>query len=310
MPAYTRLAAAFAAAPAPIRGAAWMLLAAVMFTCMNGTIRVLTEELPAAQVVFFRNLFGLMFMLPWLLRNGLSMLQSKNQWLHVGRAAIAYLSMLCWFSAVSLMPLAEATAVTFTGPIFSTIAAVLILGEVVRVRRWSAMAVGLAGTIVVLRPGFDAIGLPELLVLGNAVIGGVGTVMVKHLTRTESASAIVTFLTAYTTPLALIPALFVWVTPSWTAAAWVLVMSFVAVIAHYALTRAFAVADTSFVMAFDYARLPLVALMAWLAFGEAPDLWTWIGGAMIIGSVIYIAHREAVLARENARRATAAGAET
>ena len=136
-----------------------------------------------------------------------------------------------------------------------------------------------------------------MLILGNAVIGAIGAVTVKQLTRTESSSVIVTYMTLYTTPIALIPALFVWVTPSWSAMGWMLGLGLFGLTAHNAFTRAFAVADTALVMAFDYARLPFIALLGWLAFGEAPDRWTWIGSLIIIGSTIYIAQREAVLAR-------------
>src|SRR5262245_5646294 len=130
MPQYERLCAAFAAVPAPTRGAAWMLFASLMFTFMNATIRVLSTELPAFEIVFFRNLFGFIFMMPWLARAGASVLQTRYHWLYAWRAGVSYLAMLCWFSAVALMPLAAATAVTFTGPIFATMAAVLMLGEV------------------------------------------------------------------------------------------------------------------------------------------------------------------------------------
>lgn len=300
MPHLDRLFTAFASFPAPVRGAAWMLLASLGFTVMNATIRVLSEELPAFEIVFLRNFAGLLLMLPWIARSGLSVLQTSRHQLYLWRSAVGFVAMLCWFSAIGMMPLAEATAVSFTGPIFSTIAAVLLLGEVVRVRRVSAMIVGLIGALIVLRPGFEAVGLAQILVLGNAIIGGTNAVLVKQLTRTESSSAIVTYMTLYTTPMALLPALFVWVMPSWTAIFWVTVLGLSGVFAHQALTRAFAAAETTLVITFDYVRLPLTALIAWIAFSEVPDLWTWIGGALIIGSTVYIAHREHVVARERA----------
>ena len=297
MPPHARIAAAFHALPASVRAAIWMTFAALCFTGMNGTIRMVSDELPAFEIVFLRNLIGVGFMLPWVARNGANVLQTNRHRLYLFRALIAFTAMSCWFAGVTMMPLAEATAVSFTGPIFSTAAAAVLLGETVRIRRITAMAVGLVGVLVVLRPGFQAIGVAQMLILGNAVIGAIGAVTVKQLTRTESSSVIVTYMTLYTTPIALIPALFVWVTPSWSAMGWMLGLGLFGLTAHNAFTRAFAVADTALVMAFDYARLPFIALLGWLAFGEAPDRWTWIGSLIIIGSTIYIAQREAVLAR-------------
>lgn len=297
-PVAHRLHNIFAAVPAPIRGAAWMIVAAVVFSIMNATIRVLSAELPAAELVFLRMVVGVLFMLPWMLRGGFARLQTTRHWLYLSRSAISFFAMLCWFAAVAAMPIAEATAVSFTGPIFAMVAAVLLLGEVVRVRRVTAMIVGMLGAMLVVKPGFQDVGLPQILALINAVLSGTNTVLVKQLTRTESASAIVTYMTLYTAPMALIPALFVWVTPSWTAAGWILVLGITGIAAHQALTRAFAAMEATLVTTFDYARLPCSAAVAWIAFGEVPDLWTWIGGAIIFGATLYIAHREAVVERE------------
>ena len=274
-----------------------MTAACFCFAAMNAVIRQLSLDLPPFEIVFFRNLFGLAFMLPWLARAGSAALKTENQKLYVGRSIMGLFSMLCWFSALALMPLAEATALSFTSPLFATISAVLVLGEVVRVRRWTATLIGFLGAMIVLRPGLHQIGLAEGLVLVSAATSGLNAILVKQLTRTESANAIVTYMTLYITPLSLVPALFVWVMPPLHVVPMLIALGLLATLGHQALTRAFAAADTSLVMSFDFGRLPFVAVIAWLAFGETPDLSTWVGAALIVAASVYIARREAALGR-------------
>ncbi len=274
-----------------------MTAACLCFAGMNAIIRHLAADLPPFEIVFFRNLMGLAFMVPWLIRAGGTALRTDKQRLYIGRSLLGLFSMLCWFSALALMPLAEATALSFTSPLFATIAAVLIMGEIVRARRWTATLVGFVGAMIVLRPGVQQIGLAEILVLLSAASAGLNAIMVKQLTRSEPANAIVTYMTLYITPISLIPAIAVWVTPPWHTVPWLIFLGFLATLGHQAMTRAFAATDASLVMSFDFARLPFVAVIAWLAFGEQPDGWTWVGAAVIVAASAYIAQREAALAR-------------
>jgi drug/metabolite transporter (DMT)-like permease len=213
--------------------------------------------------------------------------------------------MLLWFTALAMMPLAEATALSFTSPLFATIFAVILLHEVVRARRWTATVIGFIGAMIILRPGMSSLDLAHWLVLGSSALAGINAILIKQLTRTENANAIVTYMTLYIIPMSLVPALFVWTMPP--PQTWLLIalLGFVATLGHQAMTRAFAATDTSVVMSFDYARLPFVAIIAWFAFGELPDLWTWVGAAVIVAASTYIAHREATVARTRHARAAA-----
>lgn len=298
---YNIIASRFAAWPAPIRGAAWMVIAAILLGGgMNLMIRYLTAELHPFQVVFFRVVGASLCMLPWIIHVGPSGLSSKHHWLYVSRSGFGLLSMLTWFSALALMPLAEATALGFTAPLFSTITAVLVLHEVVRLRRWSATICGFIGAMIVIRPGFAEVTFPQILVIASAAFSGINAVLVKQLTRTESDNAIVTYMTLYMVPFSLVPALFVWKMPSLDAIIWVSIMAIVSVGGHQAVTRAYRALDASAVAPLEFIRLPVTALAAWLVFSEIPDIWTWIGAAVIVGSTAYIAHRESVLARARA----------
>jgi drug/metabolite transporter (DMT)-like permease len=297
------LLSSLTALPGPIRGGLWMTAAALCFAGMNVMIRQLSVDMHPFEVVFFRNFAGFAFMLPWLVRTGTSALRTDHHRYYLGRSFMGFLSMLLWFTALAMMPLAEATALSFTSPLFATIFAVILLHEVVRARRWTATVIGFIGAMIILRPGMANLDLAHALVLASSALAGVNAILVKQLTRSESANAIVTYMTLYIIPMSLVPALFVWTMPP--PHTWLLIalLGFVATLGHQAMTRAFAATDTSIVMSFDYARLPFVAIIAWFAFGELPDLWTWVGAAVIVGASTYIAHREATVAR--ARRAQA-----
>jgi drug/metabolite transporter (DMT)-like permease len=283
--------------PAPVRGALWMCAAATAFALMVTLVRHLTDGLHPLQVVFFRTAFGLLAMLPWLLRQGFGVMRTSRLRLHLLRALIGIFAMVGWFTTLSLMPLAEATALSFTAPIFTSVLAVLLLGEVMRARRWSATMIGFLGALVIVRPGFAAIQPAALLAIATAAIWASSTVLIKVMARTESAGAITTYMVLLTTPMTLLAALFVWQNPSLEQLAIAALLGAAGSAGHTCMSRALAAADATLVAPFDYLRLPIVALIAFVAFGEVPSVWVWIGGTVIAASSIYIAHREAAPGR-------------
>jgi drug/metabolite transporter (DMT)-like permease len=282
---------------APVRGALLMTGAAVGFAAMTGIIRHVSAEMHPFQIAFFRNFFALLVMLPWAVGAGLAGISTRRLSVHVWRAVIGLAAMLCWFSALSLLPLAQAVALNFTTPLFATAGAALFLGEVVRVRRWTATAVGFLGVLVIVRPGAEEVSLAALLPVAAAFAMAISVLVVKSLSRTEQPAAIVFYMTLLMTPLSLVPALTVWQMPSWSALGWMGLVGLTANGAHLLLTRAYRIADASAVLPFDYARLPFTAAIGYVAFAEVPDLWTWVGAAVIAAATFYIAHREAAQAR-------------
>ncbi len=284
--------------PAPVRAALWMVAATTAFAVMIILIRLLSASFDPLQVVFFRNVFGLIAMLPWLAGHGLGALRTRRLGLHALRATIGIVSMICWFTALSLMPLAQATALSFTAPIFASVLAVIFLGEVMRLRRWSATAIGLLGMLIIVRPDRSSIEPAALLAIASAVLGAVSPIFVKVMSRTESTGAIVTYMVLFTTPLSLVPALLVWQTPGLAELGFAALLGLAGTLGHLCLTRALAAADATVVVPLDYLRLPTVALIAYLVFGEVPVVWTWIGGGIIAVSSLYMTLREARLKRE------------
>ncbi len=274
-----------------------MIAACAGFATMSALIRHISAELHAFEIAFFRNFFGLVVLLPWLMRSGFGVLRTKRLGLYALRGLFGLLAMMCWFWAITVMPLAEAVALSFTVPIFATVLAVLILGEAVHARRWTAMAVGFAGAMIILRPGVEEVGLPQLAVIVAAVFMASAVIAVKMLSRTETTTAIVAYMGIFLAPVSLVPALFVWRTPGWETLLWLVGLGATASFAHACLTRSFAAADASAVMPYDFSRLIFVSVIAYFAFGEVADLWTWVGATIIVGAAVYIARRDQLQAR-------------
>jgi len=297
----SRASAAFASLPGPVRGAIFAITASAFFAGMIGCIRSLADDLPPLQIVFFRNLFSFLCMLPWLVMAGVSVMRTQHHRLYLGRSMVGFVSMCLWFTGVAYLPLNESTALSFSAPLFASVGAVIFLGEIVRARRWTATVVGFLGTMIILRPGFAELTWAQGVILASAITSGINTVMVKQLTRTETPNAIVTYMTLYILPFSLAAALFVWVTPpahTWPA---IFLMGICATLGHLCVTRAFVCMDASSVTALDFFRLPFVAVIAWFVFDESPDVWTWAGAAVIVSATVYITHREAVIARAQAK---------
>jgi drug/metabolite transporter (DMT)-like permease len=304
------LAARFDAIPAPVQGALYMTFASAGFAVMNALIRLATAELEPLQVAFLRNIFALGFMMPWLMRAGIGALRTEHLKLHIMRGVTGIIAMVCWFTSIAYLPLSEAVALNFTVPLFATIAAALILREVVRARRWTATAIGFLGVIVILRPGFMEFTPIMALPIVAAAFMAVSVTFVKRLSNTENVAAIVLYQNLILTILSFIPAMIVWRWPSLTVWLCAIGVGAMAALAHLALTRAYTKADASAIIVFDYTRLPFVALIAWMLFGELADIWTWVGAGIIAGSSIYIARREAAVAREAKRLASGAAGES
>jgi drug/metabolite transporter (DMT)-like permease len=273
---------------------AWMVLASAGFAVMIGLIRYVADTgIHAFEIAFFRNLFGLAAIYPWVAKLGLSGLRTQRHPLYAVRALLGVISMLCWFWALSLMPITEAVALSFTAPFFTTILAALLLGEIVRLRRWTAVLVGFAGALVILRPQGAGFPLFEAaLVLVSAATQAGSAICIKQLARTEPPNVIVAYMVIYLTPLSILPALLFWSWPSPAQLGWLALLGVAATLAHLCYTRALRAAEASAVAPFDFARLIFTALIGFFVFDQRSDLWTWIGAAIIFASGVYIAHRE------------------
>ena len=278
--------------PAPVKGALWMLVSAAALAGLTGVVRHMSAGLHPFEIAFFRSFFGLLILAPWLMRSGLGVLRTKRLGLYTLRCALGVATMLMWFTAISMVPLADAVALGFTSPLFVILGAALFLGEVVRGRRLGATLCGFAGALIILRPGGGVLDPGAVLVLLSAVTLAGANLSVKELSRTEPVQAIVTYMVIFMVPLTFIPALLVWQTPTPAQLAELSGLAALATLGNYAMTRAVAVADASSVMPYDYARLPFAALIGFFVFGETSDAATWIGAGVIAVASLYLAHHE------------------
>ena len=274
-----------------------MLAATAVLTCMHATVRHVSDGMHSFEIVFFRNLFGLVAILPLALRAGIGSLKSRQPGLQLLRSAFGLVAMFTWFYALSVVPIAQATALSFTSVIFGSIGAALLLGERMRLRRWSAVLAGFAGTLVILRPGFGDVDPAALIVVLSSLCWAGALLTVKRLSATDSVVCIVTWNSILLTVLSLPLAIPVWVTPSTEQLLWLSLIGLLATLGHLAMTGAFKASDATVVFPVDYTRLLWATVIGYLAFGEIPDIWTWIGGTIIFASTTYISYREATLRR-------------
>jgi drug/metabolite transporter (DMT)-like permease len=284
--------------PGPLRGALWSLLAAACFAAMGGCVRALAATgMHPLETSLFRSIFGLALLLPFMARIGFGLIRTERHGLFMLRGVASAISQAFYFVAIAFLPMADAISLTFAGPLFGTILAVIVLGEVLRARRWAAMLAGFAGVLIILRPGFADVSLLTLTPLCAAVALGFVWIFVKMLSATEPTERVVFYMMVYTLPLNLVPALLVWTAPTPDQYLWFLATAAVANLGQFAMTNAYRAAEATAVFPYDFARLPFTAVIAWFAFAEAPDGWTWAGAAVIFGSTFYIMRREARQAR-------------
>jgi drug/metabolite transporter (DMT)-like permease len=278
--------------PGNLRGLLLMVFSTLCMSCMHSLIRYVTADLHPFEVTFFRCAFGLVVVVPWLARQGLTSVRTQRFSLHLARAAINIGSMMCFFWALSLAPLTDVTALGFLSPLAATALAAVLLHERVGMRRWTAIVVGFAGALIVLRPGFAAIGQGQVLTLISVVLWAVVLIIIKVAARTDSAVAITAWMSLLMAPLALVPALFYWTWPSLTQLGWLLVIGVIGNIGQIAMTQALKEGETAVVMPIDFLKLVWITGIAYFAFGEVPGLYSWAGGAIIFAAGAYVAMRE------------------
>jgi len=292
----------------PLRAALLMLGSTLAFGLMAIAIRYATRYVPTQEVAFFRNAFGLLALLPMLIRPGSAPLKTQQLPRYFLRSAIGLASMLCAFWAIGHLPISQAISLSYSTPLFVTIAAVLWLGETVRMRRWAAVIIGFIGVLIIVRPGSTSFTPGTLVAVGAAVLSSLVAIQIKQLTRVDSADTVVFYTYVFWVPLSLVPALFVWVWPTGLAWVWLVATGVLGTLGQLLWTRALRLGEVSALTPISFMQLPLVSVLGWLLFNEALDRWTVIGAGIILGANAYIAHREATLARRAKSQAVTAAA--
>lgn len=281
-----------------MRGIQLMCLSTVGFSVMHALVRFVSQELPPIQVAFFRNLFGLLVLLPLLVRSRFAMLRTNRIGLHALRGVVNILAMFLFFTALSLTPLATVTALSFTAPIFMAVLSVVFLGERFRFYRWLAIAVGFIGMLIILRPGVIPLDKGALLVTGSAALWAIAMLQIKILSRTDSSVTIVAYMGIFLCIFSIGPALWVWEPVTWRLLLWMALIGVAGSIAQVSLSQAFKETDPTALMPFDFLKLIWTALIGAVFFAEIPDIYTWIGGAVVFAAGLLIAYREKISTSE------------
>lgn len=279
-------------------GALWMLASAVCFTVMAACLKLLAQAgYSEGQMVFARCAAGLVAIIPFVLRAGAGGLKVARPRVVLLRSLYSTLGFFAGFYSFAHLPLADAQAITFTRVLFVVILAAWLLKEPVAWRRWTAVGVGFAGAVIMLRPEASGIGLAALLGLVSAFLFGLAIVTVKDLTRDHSTLALVFYTNAFTT-IAGLPFAFIgpgWIMPTLPDFALLMLLGFSGIGAQSAYVRALSRGDASLMGLIDYARLPLAIVMGLFLFQELPDPLAMLGAGVVIGSTVYITWRESRL---------------
>ena len=278
--------------PDTLKGMAYMLGSTLAMSSMDMAVKFVSSDMHPFEVAFFRNLFGFLVLTPLFLRYGKGPLRTRRLGLHALRGCIQAFSVLLAFLALSMTELAKVAALLFSAPLFASLLAIVVLGENVRLRRVTALVAGLAGTLIILRPGFQALDPGSVLMLISASAWGACLIVIKVLARTESSATITIYSTIFTIPLTLAAALFVWQMPTWQQLALLLLIGGLGSLGHLCLAQALKLAEATAVLPLDFLKLVWASFYGYVLFAEVPDAWTWTGGLVIFSTVTYIAFRE------------------
>ncbi|MEQ9643806.1 MAG: DMT family transporter [Alphaproteobacteria bacterium] len=283
--------------PVPLRVGGWMLFTACNFAAMLGVARYLSADLSVFVISFWRNLFAALMLLPLALRFGSTRLPSRSIVIHVARAACLVASSTAMYLAVVQMPIAEVTAISFTTPLFAVLLAALFLNEKLTTTRMIGLGVGFAGVLVMLRPGAAVFDLAAFYVLFSSVTFGGVVIFGRILAMRESAALMVAMLALISVPLSLPPALFVWDWPNLAEVAWLVAMAVFGNLNMYGIVRSLKIAEASQTQPYDFLRLPSTAAVGFLFFAEVPDVFTWVGAAIICAGTVWVTRVESRAAR-------------
>ena len=301
----SRLVARWLSLTPNLRGILWVAISGFLFALLNVFTLIPAQHLNSYVMAFLRYFFGSLFLLPIIFRLGLyRSLHTRRLPLHLFRGAIHTSGMMLWFVALPLTTLAEITALGFTGPIFVTIGAALFLSEKVRLRRWIAVIVGFIGAMIIIRPGFSQLHLGVLCILISTPIFSASNLISKALARTETANKIVIWQHLTILVFACPVALYFWQTPSPADLLWFVAAGLCGTLGHICQQNGYQLADITLLQPIGFLSLLWNALLGYFLFFQQPDVWTFVGAAVIFASALYISHREAV------RRAAVKSADT
>jgi drug/metabolite transporter (DMT)-like permease len=279
---------------AALRGILWMVLCTGFQTCASGMVRKLSFEFGVFELLLFFSGFSAVLLIPMAMKLPRGSLLAARPYagLFAMRGALSFIGMWTSFYAYSVLDIANVQSLLFTVPIFTILLASWILGEFVGLRGWISCAVGFAGALIIIRPGFVALNPGMLAALISALAFAAANIVIRKLGATQSPVLITLASNMVIIPMAAIPAAYSWVTPELHHVPWILAMGALFMLAQLTLTYSIREADARIVQSFNFLRLPWAVLVGWVLFSELPDLWTWVGAVVIFAGAYDVLRRE------------------
>ena len=278
--------------PVALRGALWMVGALLSFSLMAVSVRELLRTMGSFEILFLRSLVSFVLVLAVLPPFGLGALRTRHFGLHLVRNVLHFSGQYAWVYAIAMLPLATVFAIEFTMPVWTALLAIPILGERLNRGRTVMLVLGLAGILVILKPGFGVVHPAALVMLAGSFAYASTMIATKRLSGSDSALAVVFYMSVVQLPLAFVPALPGWVAPALVDLPWILAIGAAGLSAHYCLTRAMRIADATLVVPIDFLRLPLIAVVGMLFYSEPLEFSIMLGAAMIFAGTYYSVQRE------------------
>ncbi|CAO3432322.1 DMT family transporter [Azospirillum doebereinerae] len=287
----------------PVRGILLVVVAMAFFSCSDATAKYLNLTLPAVEIGWMRYAVFSLLMLPLLLREGTGVVRTPRPALQILRGLGMLGSALFFILGMRFLPMAEAAATSYVSPVFVTVLSILFLGEKIGPRRWAAVLTGLAGVLIVMRPGGAAFQPAAIFPILSAMSWACGIIITRKMTGQENPAT--TLIWSALTGLAVLTLLLPlggMVLPTAQEIGWGVFIGVMSTIAQWLLVRAYRYGDASVLASFSYIQLIWSASLGYLVFNAVPDGWTFAGSAVIIASGLYTVHRERIRRRESAAR--------
>lgn len=284
-----------------LRGVAYMLGAAALFSVMNALVKLLSADFSTPQIIWARNIGHLLFAaVLFTPRFGLRLYVSSQPRIQIARSLLQLCSTTCYFTAIAFIPLTEAASISFTAPLIVTALSVPLLGEAVGWRRWAAVAVGFVGALIVIRPGSGLMHWAVLLCIVSALCYALYQILTRRAASFDRPETTVLYSAVVGTLVMSAVTPFNWSWPAdWASGTMLASLGAFGGLGHYFVAKAFRFGPAALISPFNYAQLLGAAGFGYLMFDHLPDRWTWLGAAVIVASGLYIAEREARRSRQS-----------
>ncbi len=275
-----------------VRGAIWGLGMMAGLGGVSIAVRALKSDIELQELLFFRAFIGLLVITVIMAPRGWRILIPRRPGLQLVRNMLHVSAQYCVYFAILIVPLAEVVAIEFTVPLITALFAAVMIKEKIDRLRWIGMVTGFVGVLFVVRPVFQDVPAAILIAIFGAILFSLNSVLVKVLSEVEDAGTMVFVMNFIQTLILIIPTYYVWVTPEWHHVPWLMLLGLSGLFAHYCLSRALAIADTSIVLPLDFLRMPFIAMIAYWVWGETFSPWTAVGAVIIFGSSYFAIMRE------------------